>query len=406
MSKFTERVEHDLSQIADRATPSSTAWESIQQRIAEQTTQPTVEVIMLNPDQKKPPTVSRTWMAVAAALILVVGIGALIAVLNQDDGGEIDTVDIPEETVPLSLEADEEPDVIVPDEPDEVAVIPDDESTNSAAVAEPEEPLEMTGFAVGDCNFGAEDTTPDDLNYTTTQSCKFRENNVVPFETIQQYVFTRYDDPEFHDGSTVPFTPITGLSDSGFMYAGYMWDGQPSAHARFVGVAEGVGPYEGELIYVSGRSFGDEGGVVHMQWAVGEELSSLRINGTDVEAVEVTPDCEFTGVVEDDDADPQTEHYTSQCTAPDGGVDSFDIFLFGPEANTLGIGSHRYVVATGSMVRSGLVPRSGGPTLSLAIMEGTGEDEGLLLHQLSTGTITVEGDISETVVQVALPPAE
>ena len=71
MSKFTERVEHDLSQIADRATPSSTAWESIQQRIAEQDSESTMEVIMLNPDQKKPPTVTRTWMAAAAALILV-----------------------------------------------------------------------------------------------------------------------------------------------------------------------------------------------------------------------------------------------------------------------------------------------------------------------------------------------
>lgn len=405
MSKFTERVEHDLSQIADRATPSSTAWESIQQRIAEQTTQPTVEVIMLNPDQKKPPTVSRTWMAVAAALILVVGIGALIAVLNQDDGGEIDTVDIPEETVPLSLEAEEEPDVIVPDEPEEVVVTPDDESTNSA-VAEPDEPLETTGFAVGDCNFGAEDTTPDDLNYTTTHSCKFRENNVVPFETIQQYMFTRYDDPEFHDGSTVPFIPITGLSNSGFMYAGYMWDGQPSANARFVGVAEGVGPYEGELIYVSGRSFGDEGGVVFMQWVAGDDLSGLTISGTDVEAEEVSSDCAITGFVEDEDGDPLTEQFAGECTDAEGATTTFETYLFGPAANTLGIGSSRFAVTPGSSITSGIIPRDGGPTLSIGIAEGTGDDEGLLLHRLNVGTITAAGDLTDTTAQVALPPAE
>ncbi len=404
MSKFTERVEHDLSQIADRATPSSTAWDSIQQRIAEQTTQPTMEVIMLNPDQKKPPTVSRTWMAVAAALIVVVGIGALIAVLNQDDGGDIDTVDIPEVTVPLELDA-EEPDVIVPDDTESPDVgVPDDGSESNSAVAEPEEPLQMTGFAVGDCSFGSEDLDPDDLNYSATQSCKFRETNVVPFEAIQQYVFTRYDDPSFHDGSTVPFIPITGVS--GFMYAGYQWDGQPSTNVRFVGVAEGVGSYEGMLIYVSGRSFGDDNMLVHMQWATEDELSSLKISGTEFEAEEATTSCELTGFVEDTDGDPQSEQFSGECTAPDGTVAVFNTYLFGPAENTLGIGSNRYAVSTGSAVNSGLIPRFGGATLSVGIAEGTGVDDGLLVHRLSIGTITPSGDLTDTTVQVALPPAQ
>lgn len=405
MTKFTDRLEHDLSQIADRATPSSTAWESIQRRIAEQDTEPTMEVIMLNPDPKKPPMVSRTWMAAAAALVLIVGIGALVALLNRDDGGDTDTVDEPDVTVPLELDDASEPDVIVPDS-EAGAVVPDDEAETSAEAVVPDEPVELSGFAVADCNFGADDLDPDDLNYSARQSCRFRSTNVVPFEVIQQFVFTRYEDPAFHDGSAVPYVPVTGLSDSGFMYAGYMWDGQPSANVRFVGVAEGVGPYEGELIYVSGRSFGGDGGVVHMQWAIEEELSSLRISGTDAEHVEVTPECEFTGVLEDADGDPETEHYTSRCTAPDAMIDSFDIFLFGPEENTLGIGSYRYVVTTGSVVRSGLIPRSGGAALASGIVEGTGDDEGLLLHQLNIGTITVEGDLTETVLQVALPPGE
>lgn len=407
MSKFTDRVEDDLSQIADRATPSSTAWESIQRRIAEQDTQPTMEVIMLNPDQKKSPAVSRTWMAVAAALIVVVGIGALIAVFNQDDSGEIDTVDIPEVTVPLELDAEEDPDVLVPDDtesPD--VVVPDDGAESSEAAAEPEEPLQMTGFVVGDCNFGSEDLDPDDLNYSATQSCKFRETNVVPFEVIQQYVFTRYDDPGFHDPQSGPFTPITGVSDSGFMYAGYQWDGQPSANARFAGVADGVGPYEGMLIYVTGRSFGNNGGVVHMQWVAGDDLSALTISGTDVEAEEVIADCTIVGFVEDSDGDPQTEQFTSSCSAEDGSVSMLDTYLFGPSANTLGVGSNRFVITPGSSIEAGLIPRDGGPTLTVGIEEGTGANEGLLLHRLSIGTITEAGDSTSTTVQVALPPAE
>lgn len=401
MSKFTERVEQDLSQIADRATPSSTAWESIQHRIAEQTTQPTMEVIMLNPDQKKPNNISRTWLAVAAALILVLGIGSVFAVLNQDDRNDIDTVDIPEDTVPLDLDAEQEPDVLVPDES-----APDDGSESNAAVADPEESLAMTGFATADCNFGPETLDPDGLSYSGSQSCKFRENNVVPFAPIQQYVFTRYEDPALDDASTPPFGPITGLSDSGFMYAGYHWDGQPSANARIVGVADGVGPYEGMLIRVTGRSFGDDFGRVYMQWVAGDDLSPLSINGTEVEAVEVTTACMITGFVEDNDGDPQTEQFTNECTTPDGTTNVVDTYLFGTEENTLGVGSYRYVVTPGSAVTAGLIPRDGGPTLTAGIMEGTGDNEGLLLHQLTIGTITAAGDSTGTTVQVALPPAE
>ena len=79
MTRFTERVERDLGQIADRATPSSTAWEAIRHRIDEQdTSEPTMEVIMLDPNRTHPPARSRTWMAVAAAIAALALIGGLI----------------------------------------------------------------------------------------------------------------------------------------------------------------------------------------------------------------------------------------------------------------------------------------------------------------------------------------
>ena len=120
----------------------------------------------------------------------------------------------------------------------------------------------------------------------------------------------------------------------------------------------------------------------------------------------MTFNCEITGFVEDSDGDPQSEHLTNECTEADGTVNVFDTYLFGPEENTLGIGSNRYVVTTGSAVSSGLIPRFGGSALSIGIREGTGDNEGLFLHELSIGTITASGDLETTTVQVALPPSE
>ena len=143
----------------------------------------------------------------------------------------------------------------------------------------------MTGEVIGDFEFGTADLDLTDLNFTGSQSCVFREADVVPFEPLQEFVITTYTDPAFHDPvANRLFTPITGLSDSGFMYAGYMAEGVGGANARIVGVAEGVGPYEGTRIYVSGRSFAADGGVIHMQWATEDDQSSLKISGIDLEA--------------------------------------------------------------------------------------------------------------------------
>jgi hypothetical protein len=86
MKRFTERVERDLGQIADRATPSSTAWEAIQHRIDEQdtTTESTMEVIMISPDRNEPHNRSRTWMLVAAGVAAVALVGGLIVAANRD----------------------------------------------------------------------------------------------------------------------------------------------------------------------------------------------------------------------------------------------------------------------------------------------------------------------------------
>lgn len=102
MTRFTERVERDLEQIAGRATPSSTAWEAIQQRIDDQDiTEPTSEVIMLAPERHESPTKNPRWMMVAAAVAALALIGGLIVAATRTDEDPV-PADQPEPTLPAA----------------------------------------------------------------------------------------------------------------------------------------------------------------------------------------------------------------------------------------------------------------------------------------------------------------
>ncbi len=88
MRHTADRTARDLAQIADRATPSSNAWASIQSRINAQASEPDSEVIMLEVenDEKERPNRTLLGVAAAAAVVLIVGIG-IFASLDDDDGG-------------------------------------------------------------------------------------------------------------------------------------------------------------------------------------------------------------------------------------------------------------------------------------------------------------------------------
>lgn len=134
MTRFTDRVTRDLHQIADRSTPSSTAWDSIRTRIDEQADQPpTMEVIMLSPDRNDQP--KRGWMLAAAAVAGLALIGGLVfATANSDD----DTVpaDPPTATLPAEPAPDAEAD---PDS--DAVVVPAPEPTTAAEVTPEPEPV-------------------------------------------------------------------------------------------------------------------------------------------------------------------------------------------------------------------------------------------------------------------------
>jgi ketosteroid isomerase-like protein len=88
MSRVEDRLRRDLRQIADRATPSPTAWEAIRTRIDSQEPAEEMEIIMLTDDQ---PT-NRRWLAVglaAAAAIVALVVG--VAIATRDDDTEVST---------------------------------------------------------------------------------------------------------------------------------------------------------------------------------------------------------------------------------------------------------------------------------------------------------------------------
>ncbi len=95
MSRFSERLERDLRHIADKATPSSTAWEAIQTRIEEQADHPEVEITMLEPNPK-PDHRIRTLILSAAAMLLIVG--GLYAALGGGDDSRLRIADTPTST--------------------------------------------------------------------------------------------------------------------------------------------------------------------------------------------------------------------------------------------------------------------------------------------------------------------
>lgn len=109
MTKFTDRLENDLSHIADQASPSPTAWAAIQERMAEPEPNETTEIIVLNPEETSDR--KRTWLAVAAAAAVLV-IAAGVFASTRDDGDDLLVTDDPpiETTIETDIEEDSAPD--------------------------------------------------------------------------------------------------------------------------------------------------------------------------------------------------------------------------------------------------------------------------------------------------------
>ncbi len=110
MTKFTDRLENDLSHIADQASPSPTAWDAIQQRMAEPEPNEARDIIMLTAEAEIDQEIAerkRNWLAIAAA-VAIVAIAASVFAINRD--GEDDLIVTDDPPAETTLEEDSAPD--------------------------------------------------------------------------------------------------------------------------------------------------------------------------------------------------------------------------------------------------------------------------------------------------------
>ncbi|HYN32627.1 MAG TPA: hypothetical protein VES40_08385, partial [Ilumatobacteraceae bacterium] len=248
MTRFTDRVTRDLHQIADRSTPSSTAWDSIRTRIDEQTDQPpTMEVIMLSPDRNDQP--KRGWMLAAAAVAGLALVGGLVfATTRSDDTTPADTpvVTLPTEPAP---EAEVDPDA-------EAVVVPAPEPTTAAEVTPEPEPAPEPVTVTVTGTFSAEDvlatTAPNSsglIGVTAWQATSVYEGQMAGTAPgiWQTWVGNRLGEPgqgEFRVGEHVFTGTIEGVGSGTLTYSDE-WitvDGVTSGKAAITG---GTGDFEG-----------------------------------------------------------------------------------------------------------------------------------------------------------------
>jgi hypothetical protein len=82
MNRLERRLERDLRQIADRASPSPDAWNSIITRIADQGPDTETEIILLTEATPR----SRRWLSLAAAAVVaVIAVTGIAFAISRDD---------------------------------------------------------------------------------------------------------------------------------------------------------------------------------------------------------------------------------------------------------------------------------------------------------------------------------
>ena len=411
------RVERDLNQISDQATPSSTAWEAIRHRIDEQdSTQPTMEVIMLDPDTNKLQKRPRTGMLVAASVAAIAVVGGLFVVANRDDGAPPADRPDPVPTVAVTdpaIAGDPAPVVVDPEDPI------DPETAPEGQALPPVEPLSQGAF-IPTCASGDGVPDPENGRLVVEQDCTIVGVDAQPFNADQVLELSLL---ETVGTAETPAEAFVALGDNGFMNAGLLWD--DGTESRWVGIAEGVDAYEGEPVFLSATSSQNADGSLDeldgWWWTTDGPQPSATSTTGGADASEIVAEigfrCEVVApatnaslpVYEctyDDDAArfmPESERWSVSIIPAD----------FGP--TTIGpnsvMGSDFVVMLSedGTSIRSGLATSATNIRIS-GVRTGTGEFEGSLLHESVWGYFTdpvsagvtspVEGVIQLTV----LPP--
>lgn len=393
MTRFSDRVERDLSQIADQTSPSSTtAWESIRQRIDEPADESTMEVIMLTPNDNPNPR-SRTRWLVAASVAVIALVGGLIVVGNRDTAENL-PADRPVPSTPTDdpVAVDGEVDVESGGEqPTDAAPVvvadPDLEPTVDATPAPtilstetlPPVPLQASGQYTSICAFGnfSDDS---DVSTTATQTCS-TDGNPLPVQAQERNQLTLFFNasPTGGDGPD----SFVSVSDDGALMVGYNYNDNQSVYT--LGTSLGVGDYEGETVYLLGR-FNDDINAIG-DWTIEPGASPLATSEEGGISAEVTMQCEATFVSED-----VGEQFFDQACAFAGDDDRFvpapqvlGVRVFTVDGSAFGSqlqqSSFVIVATTDGFVFSGIADEPD-TMRAVGVRPGTGEFEAMEIHDV------------------------
>jgi hypothetical protein len=402
MTRFTDRVERDLSQISDHATPSSTAWEAIQHRIGEQDThsnsESTMEVIMLAPDTNKLSKRPRTPLLLAAAAAAVALIGGLIVVSSRDGAPEPTDRPEPTPTVPAT-------DPAVSGDPTPVAVDPElAPSTDAAAVPAPDGdalppvPSQTTGEVTAVCSFG-EFVQDGEVSALAPQTCAF-EGEPLPVQTQQRIQVTLFfnDTPTGGEGSN----SFVSTSDDDMLTAGYNYNNNESVYV--IGLAPGVGEYEGETVHFLMRSDDDINAIV--DWTIEPSTSPLPTAEEGGISAEVTVECTPTIVetIGDSLIVDQACTYAGDDSRFVPAPEVLQTTLRTVDGNPYADQRPVFVTAhgDGDRIVSGIAEDSFA-IRAVGVRPGTGEFEGMPIHDVIHFTSDADGNLTGTMRSTVWP---
>ena len=379
MTRFTDRVARDLSQIADQASPSSTtAWESIRQRIADQADESTMEVIMLTPNDNDPTKRSRIVWLVAASVAVIALVGGLVAVANRDTAENL-PADQPVSSTPS-------------DDPTPIDGEPDSESTTQSGDVLPDvEPIAsgqytMTCDVTETMVFDADDVG------TAPQRCALT-GDPLPIDPDQELSLELYRT----DASTVAFTVS---NDDGYLSAGYTYTpgaatpgGEDPVDAtragfpvtRAIGLFSGTDRYDGETITAFIRSQNDVDLLV--DWTTELDLESPGDSESGAVSAELTMECQATFVGQDvaEQRIEQACTFTGDDERFVPAPQTFDARLFSTDGEPLGSRPDMasFVIGTNDngFLFSGIASDASS-FRAVGVRPGTGEFEGMLIHDV------------------------
>jgi hypothetical protein len=413
MTRFTDRVTRDLHQIADRSTPSSTAWESIRTRIDKQSDQPTMEVIMLSPDRNAEP--KRGWMLAAAAVAGLALVGGLVFATTRsaDDTVPADqpTVTLPAEPAP-DAEVDPEEEAVVVSAPDPTTpaeVVPEtepapDPTTPAEVVPETEpapEPVTVTVAGTFSTDDVIATTTPNSSGLTgpaAWQATTVYEGQLTGTAPGIWQTWDLGDGDELRAGEHTFSGTIDGVGSGTLTYADewLTMDGITSGKAAITG---GTGDFEGAygsaVLNRAAAAAGDptagtyswditvppKGSLVTVTAATGTATVDISLGAPTTKGISWNADGVFTGSL-----DGISTGLGQGFADPRGGTFGTSRWVFTGTIDGLGTG-------TMTFDRIGLDPP--GAIWFDVVVEGTGDFEGI------TGTGQVALDLSYTYTLIA-----